>query len=199
MKRKDLTTQLVYSELMQKIVVPGEQIATSEEFMRGKNTYEEDGKIIASTTGILEIDADEMIANVKPVNPPVTLNVGDEVYGVVFDIKGPMISVQVSKVEGLEREISSETLGSLHISEISKNYVSEAGREFRIGDIIRAEVIQTNPSLQLTTAKPHLGVLQSLCMRCRGVLKKKKNYLYCSNCERKEFRKLAKDYWHNMD
>lgn len=180
---------------MQKIVIPGEEIATSEEFMSGKNTYEDKGIIIASTMGKLEIDTEEMIANVKPINEPVVLKVRDEVYGVVLDIRGPMVTLEVSRVKGLDRGISSETFASLHISEISRGYVSEAGREFRIRDIVKAEVIQTSPSLQLSTAKPNLGVVQSLCMKCRNVLKRQNNYLFCENCERKENRKLANDYW----
>lgn len=184
---------------MEKIVLPGDEIATSEEFMCGNNTYEEDGKIIAGALGKLEIDTNEMVANIIPFNKIASLNIGDEVYGVVFDVRGPMVTVNVGRLKGNDREISGETLGSLHISQISSGYTSEANKEYRIGDIILAEVIQAIPSLQLTTAKEHLGALQSLCMRCRGVLSKKMNYLYCENCERKENRKSANNYWHNSD
>lgn len=179
---------------MQKIVIPGEEIATTEEFLSGKNTFEDDGKIIASSMGILEIDSEEMIANVKPMNEPVLLNIGDEVICVVLDVRGSMVTLDVTRVIGNDRQISQDTFASLHISEISRGYVSEASREYRIMDVVKAEVIQATPSLQLSTAKPHLGVLRSLCMKCRNILIKRDNSLFCESCERKEYRKLSKDY-----
>jgi len=68
------------------------------------------------------------------------------------------------------------------------------GRELRPSDIIRAKVLQSKPSVQLTTAGPHLGAVKSLCRRCRAPLERRDRNLYCATCDRTETRKMADDY-----
>src|SRR2546428_10898055 len=65
---------------------------------------------------------------------------------------------------------------------------------YRLGDIIRAKVIQVKPSLQLTTAETTLGVVKALCSVCRGPLELRGRELYCPRDERTERRKVAADY-----
>ena len=66
--------------------------------------------------------------------------------------------------------------------------------ELKIGDIIRAKVIQVKPSVQLTTAERNLGVVKALCSICRGPLELRGRELYCPRDERTERRKVAADY-----
>src|SRR5256712_7401032 len=65
---------------------------------------------------------------------------------------------------------------------------------YRLGDIIRAKVIQVKPSVQLTTAERDLGVVKARCSVCRGPLEVRGRELYCPRDERTERRKLAADY-----
>jgi len=177
-----------------RIVLPGEQVAVSEEYMPGEGTYESGGKIYASSVGTLELDTEDMIARVKAFNPPLELKVGDLVIAVVDDIRGTMAIAKVVKVQGKEREITGETEASLHISKISEGYTQDIRRELRIGDIIRARVIQVKPSLQLATSERYLGVVKALCSKCRSPMIKRGRELYCESCERTEPRKIAPDY-----
>lgn len=177
-----------------RFVVPGEEIGTSEEFLPGEGTFEEEGKVFSATVGSLEYDPKEMVAKVKVRSAPVTLKVGDAVIGEIIDVKSGMAIVNVVSRVGSERQISGETLGAIHVSKVSNTYVQEFGRVFRIGDIVRAEVIQTKPSLQLSTAGRIYGVIKARCMRCRLPLKRDGNDLVCDNCERVESRKIAIDY-----
>jgi exosome complex component CSL4 len=135
-----------------------------------------------------------MVAKVKPINPLVKLKVGDTVIANVTDLKSSMVITIVLRVEGKQREVTGETLASIHVSKISQGYTSDVWKEFRLGDIIRAKTIQTEPSIQLTTDKPNLGVLLALCTKCRMPLVKKDRALFCENCQRKEIRKMAPDY-----
>ncbi|UCE74155.1 MAG: exosome complex RNA-binding protein Csl4 [Methanomassiliicoccales archaeon] len=177
-----------------KIVVPGEEIGTTEEFLAGEGTFELKGSIISSYFGELNLDSEEMVAKVKPINPLVRLKVGDVVLAHVQDVKSSMIMVNVIRVEGNPRGVTGETSASIHVSRISEGYTSDVWKEFRIGDIIRARVMQTKPSLQLSTDKPSLGVLLGFCTRCRMPLEKKDKTLFCENCKRNELRKTAPDY-----
>ncbi len=177
-----------------KMVLPGDEVAVAEEFEPGEGTYERDGLIFASMPGILLLDTRDRVARIRPFNPPAELKAGDIVYAVVDDIRGMMATATVSAIHGRDRQISGEADGTIHISNVSEDYTEDIHDMFHLGDIIRAKVIQTRPSLQLTTAEPLLGVVRALCPECRGPLEQLDRGLYCGRCERTERRKLSRDY-----
>ncbi|MFQ6060232.1 MAG: exosome complex RNA-binding protein Csl4 [Thermoplasmata archaeon] len=180
--------------MARKLVIPGEFVAVSEEFMPGEGTYDRNGRIYSAYLGELELDTANKVARVKPLNPPVRLKVGDIVYGTVENIKETMVVVSVTAVEGKKRKISGDTEASIHISKISDRYTSDIRKKYRKGDIIRAMVIQTKPSLQLGTSRRSLGVVKALCTRCRFPMVRKGRDLFCEKCERTEVRKVAISY-----
>jgi exosome complex component CSL4 len=177
-----------------KMVLPGDQIAVAEEFEPGEGTYEKDGLVFASTPGVLQLDEQSRVARVRPFNPPAELQPGDIVYGVVDDIRGMMATATVNAIHGRARQVSGETEGTIHISNVSEDYTEDIRDMYHLGDIIRAKVIQTKPSVQLTTAEPDLGVVKALCGQCRGPLELRGRDLFCPRCERTERRKFARDY-----
>jgi exosome complex component CSL4 len=177
-----------------KLVLPGDEVAVAEEFEAGEGTYERSGLIFAATPGVLYLDPNNRVARVRAFNPPAELRPGDIVYGVVDDIRGMMATATVQAVHGRSRAISGEAEGTIHISNVSEEYTEDIHDMFHLGDVIRAKVIQTKPSVQLTTAEPVLGVVKALCSQCRGPLVAQDRDLYCPRCERTERRKLAADY-----
>ncbi len=177
-----------------KLVLPGDQVAVAEEFEPGEGTYEHNGLVFAATPGVLRLDEQNRVARVQAFNPPAELQVGDIVYAVVDDIRGMMATATVSAIHGRARAISGETDGTIHISNVSENYTEDIRDMYHLGDIIRAKVIQTKPSVQLTTAEPDLGVVRALCGICRGPLELRGRDLYCPRDERAERRKIARDY-----
>ena len=177
-----------------KMVLPGDEIAVAEEFEPGEGTYERNGRVFAATPGVLELDPSNRVARVRSFNPPAELRVGDIVYGVVDDIRGMMATATINAIHGRTRQISGEAGGTIHISNVSEEYTEDIHDMYRLGDIIRAKVIQVKPSLQLTTAERDLGVVKALCSVCRGPLEVRDRDLYCPRDERTERRKLAADY-----
>ncbi len=177
-----------------KLVLPGDQIAVAEEFEPGEGTYERNGLVFAATPGVLRLDEQSRVARVQPFNPPAELQAGDIVYAVIDDIRGMMATATVNAIHGRERQISGETDGTIHISNVSEEYTEDIRDMYHLGDIIRAKVIQTKPSVQLTTAEPDLGVVRALCGICRGPLELRGRDLYCPRDERAERRKVARDY-----
>jgi exosome complex component CSL4 len=106
-----------------------------------------------------------------------------------------MATADVVVKEGTERGLGGETYATIHVSKISPGYTDDVAKELRKGDYIRARVIGIKPSLQLTTKDEHLGVIRSLCGKCKTELVRKgKGQLYCPECERTMPRKLADDY-----
>jgi exosome complex component CSL4 len=178
-----------------KIVLPGEQVSTSEELGPGDGTFEEDGIIKASRFGTYQVDQKNRTAKVMPLTSvPVELKRGDIVLAKVGMVRSNMIIADVIHVIGKKRSISGDTNGTLKVSEISQGYVKDPATEFAPGDIIRAKVTQVRPSIQLHTKDRDLGAIKSLCSKCRHTLEKKGNILECENCNNKEKRRTAQDY-----
>jgi exosome complex component CSL4 len=177
-----------------KIVLPGDEIAVAEEFEPGEGTYERNGAVFAATPGMLILDSQNRVARVRAFNPPAELKVGDIVYGVIDDIRGMMATATIQAIHGRSRQISGEAEGTIHISNVSEDYTEDIHDKFRLGDIIRAKVIQVKPSVQLTTAESTLGVVKAICSVCRGPLELRGRDLYCPRDERTEGRKIASDY-----
>ncbi len=176
------------------IVVPGERVGTIEEVIPGHGTYEEDGVVYSKGLGKYSFDMDEMKALVRTKKGPATIRKRDLIIARVRDIRSSMVVTDAVQIVGIDRAISGETTASLHVSKVSREYVSDIRRMFRIGDYIRAIVIQAKPSIQIATDRRDLGVLRGLCMQCRAPLKKQKDRLMCPECERVETRKLADDF-----
>ena len=177
-----------------RIAVPGEHLGVIEEYIAGEGTFEEDGNILASVPGHVVVNEDAKVISVKTLNPPVVLHKGDHVFAEVVGLYESMVLTEIIMVDGNEREIVGETSATIHISKIDRRYTGDVGEEFRLGDLVRAEVIQVKPSVQLTTSYPHLGVIKASCRQCRAPLSRKGNVLHCINCERNEKRKLADDF-----
>ncbi|MFA7622329.1 MAG: exosome complex RNA-binding protein Csl4 [Candidatus Methanomethylophilaceae archaeon] len=176
-------------------VFPGDEIAVEEEYAASDGTFASDGKIYASQIGDLVLDDEECIARVISPNPPNVLKEGDVVYAIVADIRKTMATADVVAKEGTERQVGGETYATIHVSKISPGYTEDVSKELRKGDFIRDRVIGIKPSLQLTTKEEHLGVIRSLCSRCKGeFVKKGENKLYCEECKYSMPRKLADDY-----
>ena len=181
--------------MKEQLVMPGDQLSTSEELLPGDGTYEENGIIRASRVGRYSINEKSHHAEVKPVTSiPVQIRNGDTVIARVVMVKTSMVIADVIHVAGKNRGISGDSNGTIHVKEIAGGYIKDAGTEYHTGDYIRARVIQTKPSLQLATKDRHLGVIKSLCGKCRGSFIRKGPDLECSQCGYRDKRCLAEDY-----
>lgn len=178
-----------------KIVMPGDQLSTSEELLPGDGTFEENGVIRASRTGVYIVNDKHRRAEVKPITSvPVMLRKGDTVILRVDQVKSTMIVGEVIHLVGTKRSISSDRNATIHVKEIANGYVKDASTEYKVGDYVLAKVIQTRPSLQLATKDKNLGAIKALCTKCRHSLIRKGNELECENCGYKDRRRISINY-----
>ncbi len=178
-------------------VVPGDFLATAEEFVPGNGAYEEDGKIYAASTGVVLVDPRTKHISVfsRTAGVP-TLKRGDIILGRIEEVREQTASVVIGALRGREdRELPPPNGGSIHISQTDAGYVKELSREFRVGDIVRAKVLNAmREPVQLTTVGEDLGVVVASCSRCRSLLSRQGNKLVCETCGNVETRKMANDY-----
>ena len=178
---------------MTELLMPGDELATSEEYISGDGTYEENGTIYAAIIGRKDFDEGEKIARVKGANPPAIIRSGDIILGEVSNVSNSVASTVISGLEN-GKAAGRNLSGVIHVSKIKDGYVDNARREFHIGDMVRARVVQVKPSIQLATNAEELGVLKARCSRCRGILSNRDGGLFCPVCDRSESRKLAGDF-----
>ncbi|MFO8110055.1 MAG: exosome complex RNA-binding protein Csl4 [Thermoplasmata archaeon] len=176
------------------LVIPGDEVGTHEEWMPGKGTYEEKGIIYAKSFGRVEYDEDKLEARVKPFNPVTEVKEGDIIYGTIRDRRKSITTLDIAMVEGSTRGIAMDMEGTLHISKISDDYTENIKDKYLKGDVVRAKVTQTSPSIQLTTMGSDLGVVRGYCYNCRRGMERTGDTLYCPHCDRRETRKLSKLY-----
>ncbi len=177
-----------------KLSLPGDRIAAGEEYMPGPGTYESGGVIYAAVAGtVMFSEADKTVA-VLGARRVSRLRTGDLVLGEVIGVSNSLANISVFAVDGMDRQIGAGESGAVHVSKMSESFVDDARKEFRTGDLVRAMVLQVSPSLQLSTRETNLGVIMARCGRCRNRLTNMSGKLYCADCERQEYRKLAGDF-----
>ncbi len=183
--------------LTKEIVVPGEFLTIEEEFSSGKNTFEDnEGNIYSTKVGLKEFDSNEREVSIKENNSMNDLiEVGAIVTGRVLLIKESFAIINIIKAELNGKKVVS-TFGSakLMISKVSRMHVKSLRDELKVGDVIKAKVINvTKYGVDLTTSYPEFGVIKAYCSNCRHVLGLFDKSLKCSNCGSIERRKLSNE------
>jgi exosome complex component CSL4 len=181
-----------------RVVIPGEEVGTVEMFEAGEGTYvSPDGRIRAAVFGKFIHNASDLKAIVLPLNRPNKMRPGDVVYASIFDNKTGLSLAFVEKVEGVDRALAQDYFAAIHIADVADHYVEDLSKEFRPSDIVRARVVQVDPTLRLSTKEPEFGVVKAWCPNCRGPLelsRRMRGTLWCESCKRGESRKTSTWY-----
>lgn len=177
-------------------ILPGERIASIEEFDAGKNTFVSDGTVRSTAVGTKNYDFKKRMARIEKINPPMLPKIGDIIVGYIEMLFGSMMSVRILYIDE-KKSVSG-------FSAIASSRVSTTGRErdrrgrtiFRVGDIIRGRVISLlNSSTHITIDEKEFGVIYTLCFNCGGdTIRINNNTIKCIECGLNEDRKLTSDY-----
>lgn len=175
------------------LVLPGDIIATAEEYVPGRNTAEDGGRIISLVYGNLKKDEENLTVSVSPVKKRKTIKNGDTVYGMVVRLDQRKASVKIGAT--YDRESGVIQFNAEGYLNLPQQYDRNSSAPIRIGDIVRAKVVRTGDrGAELSINGKHLGVLKTLCPKCRLPMVRRNSSLYCENCEKSEIRKVADDY-----
>ena len=173
------------------LVLPGDYLGAAEEYMPGRGTYENRGRIYASLLGRPAIDPRDRTIRVDPRNAVPEILEGDLVYARVDEIKTAMAVCTVLVTATSRRGVPGKPEGTVHISKAKDGYTETLNGEFAVGDILLAKVLQAHPSIKLTTAPASLGVVSARCQACHALLLLGHGEPTCPRCGHKERRKLA--------
>jgi exosome complex component CSL4 len=182
------------AEEKQRLVLPGDLLGTAEEFVPGRGTYEHNGQVFAALLGHPHFDTQARSVTVKALHEIPHLTEGETVYARVDEIKAAMLVCTVLRDAASGREVPGFPEGTVHISKAKDSYVENLNREFAVGDLLKAKVLQGYPTVKLSTQGDHLGVIAARCSDCHGPLAIANNDLVCTRCGRKEHRKVSREY-----
>lgn len=172
-------------------ILPGEQIASIEEFEGGKNTYlSPDGTVRAAAIGTKVYDLKRRTIKIEPKNAPTLPKVGDIIVGVVEMIFSSMVSVKVLYINENKSVSGFSAIGSMRVGRDRRDRPI-----FHTGDIIRGRVTSLlNSTVHLTMAEKEFGVLYTLCFMCGGDTVRVNDTVKCIECGAWEPRKVTHDY-----
>jgi exosome complex component CSL4 len=174
------------------VALPGDFLASPEEFLAGQNAYEQGDSVRASLPGRVERDLSKREVAVRPVAVARTPKEGDVIVGQVEAAMTSTAGVRISYLNGVE------TLAGFPGTISTRS--ERAGRGERrtyvkLGDVVRARVASTlNGMNTLSIDEPHLGVVAAMCSVCGAVLVRGDGRARCEQCGNVEERKFADDF-----
>jgi exosome complex component CSL4 len=183
-----------------KPMLPGEHLASLEEFEGGKNTYlAADGTVRSAAVGTKVYDLKRRIVKIDQKNSPMMPKVGDTIVGYVEMLFSSMVSVKILYINDKRSDAGFSAIASARVGgrgDRDRRGGGDRRAIFRIGDIVKGRVISLlNSTVHLTLAEKEYGVLYALCFMCGGdTVRTNENTIKCVECGAFEERKLTRDY-----
>ncbi len=172
--------------------MPGEELATIEEFDVGYGTYSDGDKVRASIVGKAIYDLKARVVKLEPLSKRLLMpSEGDVVLGSVEMVQGPIIHVRIKYING---QRSNKGFIGLALFQ-NKNEDKEL---IKVSDIIKAKVISLENGIIHLSIEKDDGVIHTLCSLCGGKVKRiGDRAIKCVKCGNVEVRKLSK-YFGNL-
>ncbi len=180
------------------LVLPGTFLGTAEEYVPGRNAYEDaDGSVRSETIGIAQLDEANHEVNVQTLSHEVKpIERGCIVKAVVTNVKDKVVMVEMFEAakDGEPRKILN-SFATIPVFQVSNRFVERLSDLFKIGDILETRVAEVMAyGIDLTTKDPELGVIKGYCTKCRGSLQLFGETLKCVACGNPETRKISSNY-----
>ncbi|MGI0086746.1 MAG: exosome complex RNA-binding protein Csl4 [Nitrosotalea sp.] len=167
-----------------KQALPGDKIATIEEFETGQNTFDDGHSIRSSVVGMPEFDKANRIAKINEIKIPAVPRKGDVIVGNVSALMNNMFAINILYING------KPTHSGLEV--ICQARGAKKRILVRVSDIAMAKVINLlNGVIHATIGEPELGVLFSTCNKCAGNIVPLGSNVKCVDCGYIEERKLS--------
>jgi exosome complex component CSL4 len=178
-----------------KFVVPGDLIGTEEEYLPGSGTHVEGEKFYSALSG--EVKDTARTLSVAQKRSLSAIGIGTVIIGSIENIVEPIALIRVKSGSNIDDDRLGDNpdYSVLHASMIKKGYVKNVRDEYKIGDIIRAKIVDIrNGEMRLSTDGENLGAIKAFCAKCRHAMKIAAGGLECESCGAKDNRKIASDY-----
>ncbi|HSD05407.1 MAG TPA: exosome complex RNA-binding protein Csl4 [Nitrosopumilaceae archaeon] len=173
--------------MSEKFSLPGDKIATIEEFETGDNTFDDGHTIRSVVVGSREFDKTNRIAKINRLKSPAVPQVNDLVIGNVAALMNNMFAVTMLYINGKPTHSGLECI--CQAKGAKKRIIT------RVSDIVMVKVIShLNGAIHATISEPDLGVLFTQCNKCAGKVVPLGGNVKCVDCGYIEERKLSSKF-----
>ena len=90
--------------------LPGEKVATIEDYLPGDNTFEDGDAIRSASIGSVELNKTEQLVSIQNKKSPMVPKIGDIIVGTVEANLGSMMAVSIKYINGVENESNIECI-----------------------------------------------------------------------------------------
>lgn len=164
--------------------IPGDKIASIEEYEAGYNTFDDGDMVRAATVGEKILDKTTRIARMKHPRLLSIPQVGDTVIGTVAAVMSSMIAVSIDYINGKPTTSKVECVCSTR--NIRKKNIA------LVNDVVALKILNhLNGTIHATIDEPHLGVLFTKCRKCGGKVVPMRDAIKCTECSWIDERKLS--------
>lgn len=131
-----------------------------------------------------EIVLNSILGNIKKKQK---LSSGDLVIGEIVVVKDNMVVVEIQ--HAFDKVLSPADMGVIFVKNIDTKYVDKTEDCFSKGDIIKAKIIEVGPyEYKMATNSKELGVIKSICKKCKETISSGE---VCKNCGNQISKKFA--------
>jgi len=167
--------------------LPGDKVATIEEFEIGNNTFDDGHAIRSVVVGTKEFDKTHRIAKINQFKSPAVPQVNDLVIGNVAALMANMFAVNILYINGKPTRSGLECICQARGAK--KRIIA------RVSDVVMVKVIShLNGAIHATISEPELGVLFTQCNKCAGKVIQIGGNVKCVDCGYIEERKLSSKF-----
>ena len=173
--------------MFENMMLPGEKIASIEEYEAGHNTFDDGDMVRSAVVGTKQIDLDTRVASIihpKQLSVP---RVGDIITGSVAAVMSSMIAITIDFINGIPTKSKVECICST--KNIRRKNIA------LVNDIITLKILNhLNGTIHATISEPELGVLYTKCRKCGGTVVKMRDGIKCTECAWFDERKLSNNF-----
>ena len=173
--------------MSEKSTLPGQKVATIEEYLPGQNTFEDGEAIRSSSVGTVELNKSEQQVSIQNKKSVLIPKIGDIVIGYVEANLGSMIAVSIQYINNKKIESNVECICVIrHLRKKNAALVK---------DVVKLKIIShVNGTIHAKIDEHDLGVLFTKCRKCFGAVIKIRDAEKCSECNWIDDRKLSSDF-----
>ncbi|MEM4789000.1 MAG: exosome complex RNA-binding protein Csl4 [Ignisphaera sp.] len=176
------------------LIYPGDFMCKEEEYLAHKNVYiDEKGNIRATVVGKPIYDSVNRRVLVKPFKEIKIPRPGEIVIGWVTSMRDDVAFVKIIGYD-FAKTFKHMFSAILHISQVVETKGESMYNYVRLGDVVKAKVLNEYLPLLISIKEPRLGVLLANCSRCGSHLYLDNGKLVCSVCRNIEQRKISLEY-----
>jgi exosome complex component CSL4 len=169
------------------VTLPGDAIASIEEYEAGYNTYDDGDMVRSLAVGEKILDKSTRLASVKHQKMLSIPRVGDVVIGTVVAVMSSMIAVSIDYINGKPTTSKVECVCSTR--NIRKKNIA------LVNDIVSLKILNLiNGTIHATIDEPKLGVLLTKCRKCGQKVVPMRDAIKCTECSWIDERKLSSNF-----